>query len=409
MSNFAELVRTEDFTKNSKPLTSRPDAKKRRLMAGAALAAALLAVAYGAYRIDAGHAAVPPANPAVPVTVETASYKNVRIWSEFSGRLTAVDSAEIRPQVSGRIAEIRFQDGQTVKAGDVLMVIEPQTYEAAVAKAKADLSTAINNARLAKIELARAERLKDAQAVAADFYDQRANASKVSDAAVQSAQAALTQAELDVDHAYVKAPISGRVGRAELTVGNLVQAQNAPLLTTVVANDDIYADFEVDEHTYLESIRSHAADLGAEQRIPVELKLTGDDHVYQGTIESFDNRIAVGTGTIRARARFHNTDGSLVPGMFATVRLASAANSNVILVPEQAIGNDQSKRFVYLVGRDHRASFLEVTLGQNVDGERVVLSGLKPGERVIVDGLQKVVPGSVVAAQSEPTKLASLN
>jgi len=295
-----------------------------------------------------------------------------------------------------------------VKAGDVLMVIEPKTYEAAVSKAQADLATAVNNARLAKIELARAERLKDAQAVAQDFYDQRANASKVTDAAIQSAQAALAQAELDVDHAYVKAPISGRVARAELTVGNLVQSTNPPLLTTVVANDDVYVDFEVDEHTYLRSIRAHAENLNEEQRIPVELRLNGDDRVYEGAIESFDNKIDVGSGTIRARARFHNTDGSLVPGMFATVRLASAANANVLLVPEQAIGNDQSKRFVYVVGRDSKAYFHEVKLGDEVDGKRVVLSGVKAGEHVIVDGLQRVTPGGLVAHKPESTRFASL-
>ena len=408
MSNFADLARTDDFTKNSKPLEESGGPSRRKLLTSAALAAALLVVAYGTYRVEASHAALPPANPAVPVTVETAATQHVRIWSEFSGRLTAVDSAEIRPQVSGRITEIRFTDGQMVKAGDVLMVIEPKTYEAAVSKAQADLATAVNNARLAKIELARAERLKDAQAVAQDFYDQRANASKVTDAAIQSAQAALAQAQLDVDHAYVKAPISGRVSRAELTVGNLVQSTNAPLLTTVVANDDVYVDFEVDEHTYLQSIRAHAANLNEEQRIPVELRLNGDDRVYEGAIESFDNKIDVGSGTIRARARFHNTDGSLVPGMFATVRLASAANASVLLVPEQAIGNDQSKRYVYVVGRDSKAYFHEVKLGDEVDGKRVVLSGVKTGEHVIVDGLQRVTPGGLVAPKPESTRLASL-
>jgi multidrug efflux system membrane fusion protein len=409
MSNFADLARTDEITKDSKALDSQRPDKRRRLLAGAALAA-LLATAYGTYRVEASRADIPPANPAVPVTVETAAVKNVRIWSEFSGRISAVDSAEIRPEVSGRIAEIRFQDGQMVKTGDILMVIEPETYEAAVSKAKAAVVTAINNDKLAKLEVARGERLKEADAIAQDLYDQRVNTANLADAAVQSAQAALAQAEVDVDHAYVKAPISGRVARAELTVGNLVQstALPPPLLTTIVANDDVYADFEVDEHTYLESIRSHAANLNQEERIPVELSLGGDNRVYKGTIESFDNKLDAGTGTIRARARFHNTDGSLVPGMFATVRLASAANSNVLLVPEDAVGNDQSKRFVYVVGRDNKANFREVTLGQDVDGNRVVEQGLKPGEHFIVDGLQRVLPGSLVVAKPEPTRFASL-
>ncbi len=316
--------------------------------------------------------------------------------------MAAVDSAEIRPQVSGRITEIRFQDGQTVQAGAVLFVIDPRPYEAAVAKAEADLATANNNARLARIELDRATRLKAAQAIAQDFYDQRANSSGVAQAAIQSANAALTQARLDVDRAYVKAPISGRVSRAEITVGNLVEAgANAPLLTSIVSKDGIYADFEVDEHTYLRSIRSHAVDANQEQKIPVELTLQGDDRSYKGSIESFDNKIDTGTGTIRARARFDNADGSLVPGMFVTVRLASAANSHVVLVPEDAVGTDQSKRYVYVVGRDNKAAFREVSLGQDVDGKRVVVSGLRSGEHFIVDGLQRVQPGAIVSAQRE--------
>ncbi|MEJ1968286.1 MAG: efflux RND transporter periplasmic adaptor subunit [Rhizomicrobium sp.] len=150
---------------------------------------------------------------------------------------------------------------------------------------------------------------------------------------------------------------------------------NAPLLTSIVSDDGIYADFEVDEQTYLRSIHEHAVTPGQEQRIPVQLTVQGDDHVYQGTIESFDNKINVGTGTIAARARFANADHSLVAGMFVTVRLAGAANSNVLLVPEEAVGNDQSKRFVYVVGGDSKAVFREVTLGQSVGGDRVVLSG----------------------------------
>jgi membrane fusion protein, multidrug efflux system len=403
MSYFAELANPEGFTKDSKALSSRSGfpQRNRKLLAGVAIAV-LLAIGYGTWRVESSRADTAPVNAAVPVTVETAAVHNVRIWSDFSGRMVAVDSAEIRPQVSGRITEIRFKDGQMVQAGDILLVIDPRPYEAAVSKAEADLATANNNARLAKIELARATRLKDAQAVAQDFYDQRANANGVSQAAIQSAEAALTQAKVDVDHAYVKAPISGRVSRAEITVGNLVQVgPTAPLLTSIVSNDGIYADLEVDERTYLQSIRSHAATANEESRIPVELRLPGDERVYQGTIESFDNKIDTGSGTIRARARFDNADGSLVPGMFATVRLASAANNNVLLVPEDAVGNDQSKRFVYVVGRDSKAAFREVSLGQDVDGKRVVLSGLKPGEHFIVAGLQRVQPGSTVAAQQE--------
>jgi multidrug efflux system membrane fusion protein len=405
MSYLPDLVKLDRF--DAAQALGKPAsiaAQKRRLLAGLAIVA-LLAGGVELYRSNSFAAPAPAANAPTPVSVETASIHNVRIWSEFSGRMTAVNSAEIRPQVTGRITEIRFKDGQQVNAGDVLLVIDPAPYAAAVAKAEADLATANNNVRLADVEMERAERLKAAQAIAQDLYDTRANAKGVALAAVQAAEAEFATAKVDLDHAYVKAPISGRVGRAEITVGNLVQTTtNPPLLTTIVSNDGIYADFDVDEQTYLQSIRSHAANLGAEQKVPVEITLAGDDRSYQGTIESFDNQIATGTGTIRARARFDNADGALVPGMFVTVRMAAAANSHVILVPENAVGNDQSKRFVYVVGRDSRAEFREVDLGREVDGERVVQSGLKPGERVITDGLQRVQPGSIVAVRTEANR-----
>ncbi len=395
MSHIAELIQRDAFVAAVKPSKPLSLLRKHPVLAGLGVAAVLglATVAYGAGSDD------PPAlPPPAAVTVAAVQPQSVRIWSDFSGRLAAVNAADIRPEVSGRVTEIRFKDGQYVHAGDILMVIDPRPYEASVAKAQADLATASSNARLARTELDRATKLLDAQAVARSYFDQRANANGVAGAAIQSAQASLAQARLDVDHAYVKAPIDGRVGRAEITVGNLVQAgPNAPILTSIVSNDGIYADFEVDEQTYLRSIHNRAATAGQEQRIPVQLTLQGDDRVYSGNIESFDNKIDVATGTIRARARFANADGALVPGMFATVRLGGAANSNVLLVPEDAVQSDQSKRFVYVVGRDNKAAFREIALGQDVGGKRIVLTGLAPGERIVVDGLQRVQPGAVVA------------
>ncbi len=397
MSHIAELVRNKDF-KTQKP----PQAAFKLLRNKAFLGAAAFVVAAGiglALR-HAGADTPPPVNAPVPVTVAAVEARPVRLWSEFSGRMVAVDSADVRPQVDGRITEIRFKDGQTVHAGDILFVIDPRTYEAAAAKASADLVTAETNARLAKTQLDEATNLIKANAVAKDYYDQKNNANGTSQAAIKSAEAALTQAKLNVDFAYVKAPITGRVGRAEIQIGNLVQTLTgtSPLLTTIVSNDGIYADFDVDEQTYLENVRTHAKTTDQESRIPVELTVQGDNgHVYKGTIESFDNKINTGTGTIRARARFANDDGSMIPGMFVSVKLASAADSKVILVPEDAISNDQSKRFVFVVGRDHKASFREVALGAEVGGDRVVTSGLTPGEHIIVDGLQKVQPGAVVS------------
>ncbi|HTW36082.1 MAG TPA: efflux RND transporter periplasmic adaptor subunit [Rhizomicrobium sp.] len=397
MSHIAELVKTEAF-KTQKPASNAVKLLRNKAFLGAA--AFVFAAGLGLVFRHAGADTAPPSVAPVPVTITAVEARPVRLWSEFSGRMVAVDSADVRPQVDGRITEIRFKDGQIVHQGDVLFVIDPRTYEAAAAKAQAALVTAETNAHLAKTELARATALINANAISKDYYDQKDNANGTALAAVKSAQAALTQANLNVDFAYVKAPITGRVGRAEIQIGNLVQTETgtSPLLTTIVSNDGIYADFDVDEQTYLENVRAHAKTTAQESKIPVELTVQGDNgHIYKGTIESFDNKISTSTGTIRARARFTNEDGSLIPGMFVSVKLASAADNKVILVPEDAISNDQSKRFVFVVGSDHKASFREVALGEEVGSDVVVTSGLRSGERIIVDGLQKVQPGTIVA------------
>jgi multidrug efflux system membrane fusion protein len=373
--------------------------RNRAVLVGVAAAAALAGAGLALRHAPRADAQAPAAaNAAIPVTVRTIEPENVRIWSEFSGRLHAVDSADIRPEVNGRVVEVRFRDGQTVKAGDVLFVIDPRPYEATVAKAEANLVSAVANAGYSKTEFDRAARLIKTQAVAQSAYEQRANADRMAQAAVQMAEADLRQAKIDLDHAYVKAPISGRVSRAEVTLGNLVEAgPNAPVLTSIVSDDGIYADFEVDEQTYISSIRAHAATHDEEKRIPVELSVDGDGRAYKGTISSFDNRIDVASGTIRARARFANDDRSLVPGMFVSVRLAGSSDATALLAPVRAIGSNQSKKFVYVADGDNKVAYREVALGQQVDGgRRIVRSGLRAGDRLIVDGLQHVRPGATV-------------
>ena len=377
----------------------------RRQMTGAALFL-LLGSGYALYHHSASAKPAPQAAPvAAPVAVETLKPQTVKPFAEFSGRIDPVDYAEIRPQVAGRITEIRFKDGQEVKAGDVLFVVDPRPYQAAAAKAAADLASAVNNARLTKVERDRGERLIKAQALAQESYDQRVTADDVAQAAVKSAQAALASTQVDVDHAFIKAPISGRISRAEITLGNLVgSATVAPqLLASIMSDDGVYADFEVDEQTYLNILRNRGAN--REQAVSVDLTVQGDAQakVYHGVIESFDNRINSGSGTIRARARFANEDGSLVPGMFVSVRMGSGTLPNALLVPETAIGNDQSKRFVYVVGAGDKAEYREIGLGSTMDGERVVTSGLKAGDRVILDGLQKLAPGAAVAPHGVET------
>jgi membrane fusion protein, multidrug efflux system len=340
---------------------------------------------------------------AVPVGVATVMPHDVQLWTEFSGRLNAVDSAEIRPEVGGRITEVRFKDGEIVKAGQILLVIDPRPYEATLAKARADLASARANAALARTELERGEGLIKANAIARSLYDQRVNAHQVAIANVAVAEAVLRQAQVDVDHAYVKAPISGRISRPELTVGNLVQAApNAPLLASIVSNDGIYADFEVDEQTYLANVHTRAETAADEQQLPVEMTLQGaEGRVFKGMVYSFDNRIDAGSGTIRARAKFDNADGSLVPGMFVSVRLGAGDHRNALTVPERSVVADLNKKFVFVVGKGSKAEMREVKLGATLDGERVVLAGLRNGDQVIVDGVQHIATGAPVSVQSK--------
>lgn len=380
----------------------KPVAKK--YWAGFLILAALGAMII--YYAGDSKASVPQGgNMAVPVTVQTMQTEKVRTWTEFSGRLTAVDSAEICPEVNGRITEVRFEDGGYVKTGDVLFVIDPRPYAAAVAKSEADLATANTNAEFAQVEKQRAEELIKTQAIAQRLYDERTNADRVAAAAVKAAEAELKRAKLDLEHAYVRAPISGRASRAELTVGNLVQTSpNAPLLTTIVSGEEIYADFDVDEQTYIQNVRNVANNRIEERLIPVELTLRGDkQNRFQGTIYSFDNRIDVASGTIRARAKFANPGGVLIPGMFVSVNLASGAEEVAIMVPTKAIGFDQDKKFVFVVGDNNKVVYKEVDLGAELNGKRIVKSGLNPGDRVIIDGIQHVRPDVVV----EPKEAAA--
>ncbi|SDD93316.1 membrane fusion protein, multidrug efflux system [Cupriavidus sp. YR651] len=343
-------------------------------------------------------AAAPPKAAVPEVLVKTLEPEKVRVWANFSGRLNAVDEALVRPEVGGKIVEIRVHDGQTVKAGDVMFVIDPRPYEAAVAKARADLAAARARAEFAAAEYGRAKGLIDAEAIPLSVHDQRTNEHRMAQAAVLAADATLRQASINLDYAYVKAPIAGRISRAEITVGNLVQpGANAPVLTRIVSNDGIYADFDVDEQVYTQSIRQHAGTLGKEQQIPVEMRVQGDAaNVYKGVIYTFDNKIDTRSGTIRARAKFANRDGALVPGMFASIGLSDASDTVALVVPDVAIGSDQSKKYVYVVGRDDKVAYREVRLGAGLDGRHVVTSGLQSGERVIARGLQFVRPDATV-------------
>lgn len=375
--------------------------KSRGIIAVVAIAGGIGAVAYG---LQVGVASKEPAKaastrPAIPVETVRIAKAPLRVWRSFPARLVAVDEVELRPQVSGRIVDVRFRDGQTVSKGDVLFVIDPRPFEAAMQQAKADLSAAKERREFAERELARARKLIKTNAIAKRVVDERANEFANATSAVDSAAAQVLKAEIDMDHAYVKAPISGRVSRVEVTTGNLVQAgSDAPLLTSIVSDSGIYADFDVDENTYLRNVRTADTSPDGDRKIPVQL-LVGSEgtEMYRGRIYAFDNRIDPATGTIRARALFDNAGGHLLPGMFARLKMGSAEERNAMLLTERAILTDQDRKYVYVVNKDSKATYREVQLGASAAGKRIIEKGLQPGEQVIVGGLMVVRPNAPVA------------
>lgn len=339
---------------------------------------------------------------AMPVPVVDIQSKPVQLWKEFSSRLVAVDYVEIRPQVTGIIEKVHFEDGQIVEKGDLLYTIDPRPYAAAVAQAKAELAAAKDDSEFAQKEFKRAEELLKTGAVSKQGYDERVNSVKNNKSAIASATARLKAAEVDLDNASIKAPIRGRISRPEITEGNLVDPLgNTQLMTTIVSDKEIYGDFEVDEQTYLNFVRAKSGQsVESEQAIPVKLSLPGDEKDYEGTIKSFDNKINASSGTIRARAIFKNDDNALLPGMFAKVEIGSTGEETLITVPEKAILTDQSRKFVYVV-TDGTATYRELKLGDNVGHDRIVISGLQEGDKVIVDNLMKIRPGAKVQGMSQ--------
>lgn len=360
------------------------------------LLGALLVAVAGIYYIGGAQAnnetaAVPPA-PRVEVT--TLEPREIRNWSTFSGRLAAVESAAIKPLVSGTIHQVLFEEGQLVKKGDALFVIDPRPHQASLKRAEAQLATARSRAKLAEDELARARQLVASKLVSQSIFDAAVSDSQVAQAAVLEAESALSQATLNLEYAHITAPISGRIGRAELTVGNVVEAgANAPVLTAIVADDRLYAEFNVNEHTYIQTVRHNQQP----QTMPVELTLAGDKSVtYQGYIHAFDNRLDTASGTIRARAIFQNIDGALTPGMYANVRLGSAQTNEALLIPDRAIGTNQNKKFVYVIDQNNTVNYREVVLGEHYQSHRVAMQGVNAGERIAVNSLSHLRPSATV-------------
>jgi len=341
------------------------------------------------------NAAVAAASAAPPTEVDVAAViaKSITDYQSYSGRLEAIDKVEIRPLVPGTIVAVHFKDGAMVKKGDPLFTIDPRPYVAEVDRASAQLAAAQARNGYTSTDAARADRLLADNAIAKRDYDQAQNAAREAQANLKGAQAALETARINLGYTNIVAPVSGRVSRAEMTVGNIVSTgSSAPLLTTLVSVSPIYASFDVDEQTYLRYLSRDSR-----TSVPVSLGLANEDgYSRDGKVDSVDNRLDTGSGTIRVRARFDNGDGALLPGLYARVKVGGGAPHAAVLVDDAAIGTDQDKKFVMIVDKDNRAQYREVTLGTQSEGLRVIVKGLQPGERIVVNGLQRVRPNDVI-------------
>jgi multidrug efflux system membrane fusion protein len=341
------------------------------------------------------------AAPATPVSVALVERRDVALWDEFSGRLEAVERVEVRSRVSGAIQTVHFREGALVKLGDLLITIDPAPYAAEVERAEAQVIAAQARLSLSKSELERGQQLWDSRTVSQRDLDQRVNAHREAEANLRASQAALQSSRLNLDYTQVRAPVAGRVGKLEITVGNLVAAgPGAPVLTTLVSVDPIYASFNADEQVVMRALGADANAHTQVERIPVHMTTaTSDGMPFHGRLQLIDNQVDARSGTVRVRAVFDNAEGRLMPGQFARLRMGQPKTEPALMVNERAVGTDQSKKFVLVVDTDNKAEYREIVLGASVDGLRVVTRGLKPGERIVVNGLQRVRPGAVVAPQ----------
>jgi multidrug efflux system membrane fusion protein len=378
---------------------------RQRRNAGILLAAlAITGISATAFGLsDAGPAPGAPAEAqATPVSVATVVQSDVAAWDEFSGRLEAVERVDIRSRVAGTLQAVHFREGALVKKGELLLTMDPAPYAAEVQRAEAQVGAAQARVAQAKGEYERSQRLWSEQAISKREFDERSNGQREADANLRAAQAALQTAQLSLGYTQVRAPVAGRVGKLEVTVGNLVAAgPGAPVLTTLVSVSPIYASFDADEQVVARALKDVSS--GGErklERIPVQMGTAAStDTPFEGRLQLVDNQVDAKSGTVRARAVFDNKDGQLMPGQFARIRMGQATQATALLVNERAVGTDQNKKYVLVVGAGNKAEYREVTLGASVNGLRVVRNGLAPNERIVVNGLQRVRPGALVAPQ----------
>jgi len=345
---------------------------------------------------------------APPVTVAQPTKRTVTDWDEFTGRFEAVEEVQVRARVGGFVTSVEFRDGAFVKTGDLLYVIDARPFEAVADQADGQLSDARAKAELAKRELDRALTLNQTQAVSDSIVDQRRQALQAAKASEMQAAGALKAAHLNIEFTHVVAPIGGRVSRHLVSVGNLVQGSegSSTLLTSIVSLDPIYIYFDMDEATYLKNNRLYfegKRPSSRENPNPVQVSLTGETKPsHDGKVDFLDNRLDVSTGTLRGRAVIPNKDFSILPGQFGRVRLIGSSPYDALLLPDTAIASDQSRKIVFVVKDDDTVEARQVTLGPLDEGLRVIRDGLKPEDRVIIDGLQRARVGAKVSPHPAP-------
>lgn len=345
--------------------------------------------------------------PAPTVTVAAVTQTDIVEWDEFTGRTEAVQSVEVRPRVAGYIREVRFQSGQLVRKGDVLFVIDPRWHEADYNRLQAEAERMRVQLENAKREADRTANLLTNRAISAEEGEARIARFEEAKAALTAAEAARDYARLDLEFTQVRAPIDGRVSRALITEGNYVSGGSGAgtVLTTIVSVDPVYVYADVDEDSLLKFNALVAAgkiETNADGHMPVQLQLADEkDFPHQGYIESFDNHLDENTGSIILRAVFSNPDGRMVPGLFARIRLPVSGRHPAFLVADRAIGTDQARKYVLTLTATNTVAYQTVELGPEVEGKRIIRSGLHDGDRIVVNGLQRVRSGMAVTPQDE--------
>ncbi|MCQ6256594.1 multidrug efflux RND transporter periplasmic adaptor subunit MexE [Pseudomonas sp. Q11] len=339
--------------------------------------------------------------PAAKVSVAKVLEQPVNEWDEFTGRLEAPETVEIRPRVSGQIDNVAFTEGALVKKGDLLFQIDPRPFQAEVRRLDAQLAQARATATRSENEAKRGERLRLSNAISAELADSRTSAAQEARAAAAAIQAQLDLAKLNLSFTRVTSPISGRVSRADITAGNLVTADVTPL-TSVVSTDKVYAYFDADERVFLKYTRL-AREGQRGQATPVYMGLSNEEgNPHLGHMNFIDNQVNPQTGTIRGRAVFDNKDGAYTPGLYARLKLVGSGTYSAVLINDEAVGTDLGKKFVLVMDADNKPAYRSVELGPKIEGLRIVRNGLSKDDTIIVKGLQRARPGSPVTPETIP-------